>query len=115
MGAISGSQRWPRWLGYYLFTGMLVSGLAFINQTWFLLGQVGMMLSQAEGPYFYAVVGAHLAMAGAALIFLAVDTLRSLGGNFSSRNSDPVSAAALFWHVNVALYSVLWLAVYIMK
>jgi hypothetical protein len=32
MGAISGSQRWPRWLGYYLFTGMLVSGLAFINQ-----------------------------------------------------------------------------------
>jgi len=41
--------------------------------------------------------------------------IRTLGGQFSSRLPDGVSAAALFWHVSVALYSVLWLAVYIMK
>jgi heme/copper-type cytochrome/quinol oxidase subunit 3 len=100
----------------YLALGItILTGLAFINQTWFLLSEVGMLVTQAEGPYFYAVVGSHLAMVGAALLFLGAVTLRALGGNFSSRNSDAVSAAAMFWHVTVALYSVLWLAVYIMK
>jgi heme/copper-type cytochrome/quinol oxidase subunit 3 len=77
--------------------------------------EVGLGMNQAEGPYFYAVVGAHLAMLIGGLIFVALTAVRALGGSYSSRNSDAVSAAALFWHVNVALYSVIWLAVYIMK
>jgi heme/copper-type cytochrome/quinol oxidase subunit 3 len=76
---------------------------------------VGLGLRQAEGPYFYSLIGSHLAMLGAALLFVAVTAVRALGGSFSSRNSDAVSATALFWHATVALYGVIWLAVYIMK
>jgi len=54
-------------------------------------------------------------MLGAALVFLALTGFRALGGSYSSRNSDAISAAGLFWHVTVALYAVIWLAVYIMK
>ena len=113
--AVYSMRRDDRGHTYLALAITMMMGLAFINQTWFLMGEVGLMMSQAEGPYFYGVVGAHLAMVGAAILYLAVVTLRALGGNFSSRNTDAVSSAALFWHVNVALYSVLWLAVYIMK
>jgi heme/copper-type cytochrome/quinol oxidase subunit 3 len=93
----------------------LVLGLAVLNQTWFLYTQVELPLSSVEGPYFYAVTGAHLAMLGAAILFLGLNALRALGGAMSARNPDGLSAAALFWHVTVALYGVIWLGVYVLK
>ena len=50
-----------------------------------------------------------------ALGFILLMAFRALGGQYSARLPDGISAAALFWHVNVALYAVVWLAVYIMK
>jgi len=100
----------------YLALGItLVLGLAFINQTWFLLTQIGLPMGSAEGPTFYAVIGTHLAMMACGLIYVALMGLRALGGSFSSRHPDGLSAAALFWHATVAMYSVIWLAVYIAK
>ncbi len=49
------------------------------------------------------------------LTFFALMTLRALGGSFSSRYPEGFSAATLFWHSTVALYTVVWLAVYVMK
>ncbi len=95
-------------------TAML--GLAFLNQTWFLYSQTGIRLdADKEGAVFYALTGAHLAMVGCGVIFVALMSIRALGGSFSSRYPDGLSAAALFWHVTVALYTPIWLAVYIMK
>lgn len=100
----------------YLALGLtLMMGFAFLNQTTFLWQQVELTMAQLEGPYFYAVTGAHFAIVAAAMIFVALTGIRALGGQFNSRLPDGVSAAAMFWHVSVALYAVLWLAVYIMK
>jgi heme/copper-type cytochrome/quinol oxidase subunit 3 len=93
----------------------IVLGLAMINQTWFLFTQIDLPMASAEGPYFYAVTGAHLAMVGAAILFLGLNTLRALGGAMSSEYPDGLSASALFWHVTVALYGVIWLGVYVLK
>jgi heme/copper-type cytochrome/quinol oxidase subunit 3 len=93
----------------------LMLGLAFLNQTWFLFTQIELPMRSVEGPYFYALTGAHLAMVGAAILFLGLNTLRALGGAMSSEYPDGLSASALFWHVTVALYSVIWLGVYVLK
>ncbi len=100
----------------YLAIAMtLMFGLAAVVQTWFLFTLVGLGIDQAEGGLFYAVTGGHLAMVIAGLVFLALVGVRALGGSYSSTHPDGVSAAALFWHVTVGLYMVVWLAVYIMK
>jgi heme/copper-type cytochrome/quinol oxidase subunit 3 len=100
----------------YLALGMTIMfGIAAIVSSWFLFTQVEMTMSQQEGGLFYGVTGTHLAMVVGGLLYLTVVTLRSLGGSFSSRYPDGISAAALFWHVTVALYAVVWLAVYVMK
>lgn len=110
--AIARNERTQAYLALGLTTLM---GAAFLNQTTFLWKEVGMTMSQVEGPTFYAVTAGHFVITAAALVFVLLMSIRALGGQFSSRLPDGVSAAALFWHVSVALYTVLWLAVYIMK
>jgi heme/copper-type cytochrome/quinol oxidase subunit 3 len=100
----------------YLALGVtLLLGAAFVNQTTFLYKQAGVTMAQPEGPVFYAVTGGHLAMVLAGIIFLLLMGFRALGGQFSSRQPDGISAAAVYWHACVALYVVVWVGVYIMK
>ncbi|NLA35797.1 MAG: hypothetical protein GX868_08920 [Actinobacteria bacterium] len=90
-------------------------GFAFLNQTTFLWTEVGLPMTNIEGPLFYAVTASHFFIMILAMAFLLFVSIRTLAGSYSSKLPDGVSAAALFWHVSVALYTVVWLAVYIMK
>ena len=63
----------------------------------------------------FTVLGLQVAMTAAALIFIALMTLRSLGGQFTGPDAEGLSAAALYWYVTVAVYSVIWYAVLIVK
>lgn len=100
----------------YLALGVtLLLGAAFVNQTTFLYNQAGITIVQAEGPIFYAVTAGHLAMVVAGLIFMTLMGFRTLGGQFSSRQPDGIGAAAIFWYAAVALYAVIWFAVYVQK
>lgn len=100
----------------YLALGITVLlGAAFVNQTTFLYSEAEVTMAQAEGPLFYAVTVGHLAMVVGGLVFIALMAFRTLGGQFSSRQPDGISAAAIFWYAAVALYPVIWFAVYVQK
>jgi heme/copper-type cytochrome/quinol oxidase subunit 3 len=49
------------------------------------------------------------------MVFLLFVAFRALGGQYSSRNPDGIAAAAVLWNAAVAVYVVIWVAVYIMK
>lgn len=110
--AIARNVRGQAYLGFGI-TALL--GLAFLNQTTFLWNRVGLGMNQPEGPVFYAVTGGHFALMIAAVIFVLLVAFRCLGGQYSATLPDGPAAAAMFWHVTTALYSVIWLAVYVMK
>lgn len=93
----------------------LLLGAAFVNQTFFLFKLAAITADQVEGTLFYTVAGGHVAMAVAAMVFVIFVAFRALGGQYSSRNADGVAAAAVFWDAMVAVYAVVWVAVYIMK
>ncbi|MEI7885981.1 MAG: cytochrome c oxidase subunit 3 [Actinomycetes bacterium] len=100
----------------YLALGVtMLLGIAFVNQSTFLFKEAGIAITQPEGPLFYAVTIGHLAMIVAGLIFLLLMAFRTLGGQYSSRQPDGIGAAAVFWYSGVALYAVIWFAVYIQK
>lgn len=100
---------------YLALAVTLVLGAAFVNQTTFLYHQAAVEMASVEGPLFYAVTGGHLAMVLAAMVFLVLMAFRALGGQFSSRQPDGIAAAAVLWHASVAVYAVIWFAVYIQK
>jgi heme/copper-type cytochrome/quinol oxidase subunit 3 len=100
----------------YLAIGLtLLMGLAFLSQTTFLWKTVALELRSPEGPAFYAVTVVNFAIVIVAMAYVMLMAVRALGGQYSSRLPEGISSAALFWHVAVALYSVVWLAVYVMK
>jgi len=113
--AVHAIGRDERGYAYLASAISIVLGLAVINQTWFLYTMVELPVKSTEGPLFYAVTGAHLAMLGAAILFLGVTTLRALSGSLSSFRPDGFSAAAIYWHTMAGLYFLIWLGVYVLK
>lgn len=101
----------------YLALGLtLLFGVAFINGTVYLYQQLAMAPTSAPiAGLLYAVTGAHLVMVVAGMLFAAVMAFQALGGQLTGRDAEGMSAAALYWYATIAVYAVLWYAVYITK
>jgi len=101
---------------YIALSLVLLMGFAVIAQTGYLLTIMGLPIAaDPKGPLIYAVIGTHLAILGAAMAFVAVMTLRALGGEYSAKDREGVYAAAMFWYLTVFLYMVVWFTIYITK
>ena len=94
----------------------MLFGICTINATSFLYSQTHLGVgSSATGALFYVITGAHLAMIVAALVFAGLMTFRTLGGEYSGRDREGIVAASLFWYATIAVYAVIWYAVYVTK
>ena len=115
----AGSQR-DRPHAYMALGLTLLFGLAHVTLIGFLWTQWNLPLNGEEGGttqavLLFTILGLHIAMVAAALVFIALMTVRSLGGQFTGRDAEGLSAAALYWYVTVAVYAVLWYALLIVK
>jgi len=101
----------------YVAVGLtLLFGVAFINATVYLYQQIQLpVMFSGLGALLYIVTGAHLVMVVIAMVFVAVMGFQSLGGQLTGRDADGMSAAALYWFVTVAVYSVIYYGIYITK
>lgn len=100
----------------YLALGLTIFfGIAVINATSFLYTQSNLPVSTTPGLLIYAVTGAHLAMISVGLLYAAVMTFRTLGGEYHGRDREGLTAAAMFWYVTIAAHAVIWLAIYVTK
>ena len=57
----------------------------------------------------------YYAMLVSAMAYLSVVTFRALGGQYGPHQHDSVTGAAIYWYVMVAIFAVIWIAVYITK
>jgi heme/copper-type cytochrome/quinol oxidase subunit 3 len=93
-----------------------VLGTASVVETVYLYQQLA--LSPTSGTVaglLYAVTGAHIVMTVVGMLFLAVMGFQALGGQLSGRDAEGMNAAALYWYATIAVYTVLWYAVYVTK
>jgi cytochrome c oxidase subunit 3 len=95
----------------------LLLGAAYIVEIAYYYTQIGVPLDDPSGygVLMYCITGAHLAMVGAAMIFVGLMAFRTLGGEYSGRDREGVAAAAMFWHTTVVVYAVIWYAIFVMK
>ncbi|HET9443578.1 MAG TPA: cytochrome c oxidase subunit 3 [Acidimicrobiales bacterium] len=119
--------QWAVWSGSrrdrthaYLGLGLtVVLGIAHVVQIAYLWTQWELPLNgsevTAQAVLLFTVLGLHVAMVAGALIFLTLMLLRSLGGQFTGRDVEGLSAAALYWYVTVALFAVIWYGILIVK
>ncbi|MCP4850808.1 MAG: hypothetical protein GY900_03625 [Actinomycetia bacterium] len=87
-----------------------------VNQTVFYFMDIGLPIDASEAAtMLYVIVGSHLVMVAVGVLWLGMLLLRTLGGQDTNRHRDLVSAAALYWYATVAVYSVIWVGIYIAK
>ena len=104
-----------RQMAYLALALTIFFGIAVINATSFLYSQSNLPVDTTPGLLIYAVTGAHLAMIIIGLVYAAVMTFRTLGGEYQGRDREGLTAAALFWYVTIAADAVIWLAIYVTK
>jgi len=103
--------------GAYLALALTIMfGLCVINASSFLYGQSGLAVATKPGLLIFTITGLHLLMVAGALVYAAVMTFRTLGGEYhGQRDREGLVAAALYWYTTIAVYSVIWYAIYVTK
>lgn len=94
----------------------LVLGLAYINSAVYLYTQMGASVGGSVPELLiFAISGTHLAVMIGAMVFAALMAFRTLGGQYSGRDHEGISAAVVLWDTTVLIYLVIWYAVYVTK
>lgn len=102
--------------GAFLALGLtLLFGVAYLNGMGFYYSQMGLEAATVQGALIYAISGAHLVLMGGAMLFAALMTFRTLGGQYGPRDREGIVAAAILWDVAVAVYAVVWYAIFVSK
>ena len=102
----------------YLALGVsLLLAFSFLVEGGYLysLMKWNLMATAPQATLIYAITGAQVAMVISAMVFVILMGFRALAGSFSSRQHDGIAAAALYWHVMVGLYAVVWYAIFVTK
>jgi heme/copper-type cytochrome/quinol oxidase subunit 3 len=82
---------------------------------WVQLIGFGLTLSSsAYGSTFYTLIGTHAVHVVGALVWLAVCVGLAARGRFTPERSAPLRACAMYWHFVVAVWPILFLAVYVL-
>ena len=109
VAAVRRNDRPSAYLGYAL---TFLFGIAVINATVFIIKVSNIPVSSETGVYFYGVIGAHLVMMIAGLLYLLSQAIRTMAGE---QNREALVGASIFWYATVAAHAAIWLAIYITK
>jgi len=71
------------------------------------------MWSGAYGTTFYTVIGTHAAHVAAAVIWVGLTAWLAGRGRFLDGRAGPLRACSIYWHFVVALWPILYVAVYL--
>ncbi|MEO9224286.1 MAG: cytochrome c oxidase subunit 3 [Acidimicrobiales bacterium] len=110
--AARANDRMNTWIALGLTTML---GAAYINATTYIWTNSHIGVKKTPGVMLYTVTGAHVALVVVAMVFLVVSAFRTLGSGNARLQREVVTATVLFWDVTVAIFGVLWFAIYVTK
>jgi cytochrome c oxidase subunit 3 len=88
---------------------------AIVMQSYFYSLMGADVTANVQSVLLYTISGAWLIMLIVAIGFIALMGFRALAGGFSARQHDGITAAAVFWYAMVAVYALIWIAIYVTK
>jgi len=94
----------------------IMFGAAVLNQYWFIYQDTGFAIDAGRGQLmFYVVTGAFIAMLLVAMAMMVIVTIRTLLGPFGPGLVHVLQGSALYWHMCVLAYFLVWYGVFITK
>lgn len=101
----------------YVALGLtLVLGAAIINQAAFAISDFAVPVDRTvPALLLYTMYGSFITFLAIAMAFVFLMFVRTIAGQFNSRNADGIEAAAIYWYAAVVVYPVLWYLISITK
>lgn len=94
----------------------ILMGAAIINQVIFAIGDFAVPVDRSTPALLlYALYGAFVVALSVAIIGVFLMLLRTIAGQFDSRNSDGIQAAAIYWFAVILVYPAIWYLITITK
>ena len=94
----------------------LAMGAMVIVQTGWQYTQMGLVADESRaGTLIYTLSISHLVMVIVGMVFVALMGFRALAGQYSSRQTDGIVAASIWWYSLTFIYFILWIGVFIAK
>jgi heme/copper-type cytochrome/quinol oxidase subunit 3 len=93
-------------------------GIAAVNGQAYVWRWLGASVATDDTPYAAVtttVTAAWVILAVAGIVYLAVMVFRSLGGRYSAKDTEGITALALYWYFLAVSYSAIWYVVYVLK
>ena len=102
---------------FVVSNSILMGAMVLVQHGW-QLSQMNLVAD--EGPttaatLIYTIVGSYMVAFVIGMIFVALMGFRALAGQYSSRQTDGIVAASLYWYSLVFIYFIIWIAVFIAK
>jgi cytochrome c oxidase subunit III len=94
---------------------VVIFGVAVFNAQAYIYQQAGVGVNSRYGALFFSVTGAFLVALVAGMIMAVIVVFRSLGGRYTSKRHEGISALALYWHFLTAVFAAVWFVVYVIK
>ena len=114
--AVWASRRRQRGHTYAAIGITVVLAAAFLNLIFDSMNKAEMVLgSSAWANLAFTLTGASVALTTAAIGYLLLTGLRSLGGDLGPEHSADLSGAVMFWHFTVVAWAAVWYVVYVVK
>ncbi len=114
--AVYAIRRDDRKHAYMAFALVLLLGAMTINQAAYNFDSIGAVADNSRAEtLIFLIGGSHMVLTLVGMLFFLFTAFRALAGQFSSRYSDAVAAAAMFWYVIVFLYFIIWLLITVSK
>lgn len=114
--AVYAMHRGDRRNAGYALALVVVFGIAGLNAQGFIWAQLSAGFEDSQfGTLFYLVTGTFFAALAVGVLMAAVMAFRSLGGRYSPKDTEGLSATALYFYGVTVVYVAVWLFVYVLK
>jgi heme/copper-type cytochrome/quinol oxidase subunit 3 len=113
--AVYAMQRGDRRNAGYALVLTGIFGIAVINAQFFIWTQLGAPFKSQYGTLVYTTTGTFLVALGAAVVMAAVTAFRSLGGRYSPKDTEGLSATALYTYGLTGVFIAVWYVIYVLK
>lgn len=90
-------------------------GAAAINAQVFIWSGWGVAFATVYGTLVYTITGTFVAVLAAMVLMAGVMAFRSFGGRYSPKDTEGLSATALFVHATTVMFCAVWYVIYVLK
>jgi cytochrome c oxidase subunit 3 len=95
---------------------LAVFGVAVLNAQVYVYNTMGLDIrADRYSTLVYTITGAFLVALVGGIVFAALMAFRELGGRYSAKDHDGISALALYWYFLTLVFSGVWYCIYVLE